>query len=108
MDKSVRITRKYVNKNLDLVYKTCRNIAKDWGKTTVPVPIIKTTIEKTKAPYVDDPDYLEWVKAYNNMLDTLYSACEKTSKSFNSKEVPVSIIKEYVQTVKKSFNSSLK
>ena len=47
-------------------------------------------------------------EAFTKSLDQIYKVCETSAKEFNSKSVPLSLIKLCIDEVKKNFAKGLK
>ena len=47
-------------------------------------------------------------EAFMNSLDQIYSVCETSAKEFDSKSIPLSMVKLCIDEVKKNFKKGLK
>ena len=47
-------------------------------------------------------------KAFADSLDQIYKVCETSAKEFDSKSVPLSLLKLSIDTVKANFSKGLK
>lgn len=97
-------------KNLDALYNTCEGIANQWDKKTIPLNLLKELIDKAKfnSPVPYDNTRIEKAitdieKADHKVYDSLYKACKKVAKQMNSSEVSLTVLKQYIDIVKKNF-----
>lgn len=99
-----RKTRKLINRNLDAIYKTSKSIASEWDKKTIPLKALKTIVDKSKPSVnTESKEVNEFIKSYNKCLDSLYKSCVEIASKMNSKDIPVSQIKNGINIIKTAY-----
>jgi hypothetical protein len=99
-------TRKLVYKNLDSIYKASKGIASNWGTKTIPLETLKIIIDKSKPSINTSIKELDLFNInYCNMLDTLYKTCAEISRKMNSKNIPISEIKNGINIMKSAYEN---
>lgn len=87
--------------NIELIYTVSKDVCESYGTETIPMNTLNTIIEKSKISS-DEKVLKQFIKKYNNALDTLNKLCVNMSKDFNDK-LPLSILRFYTDTMKKTF-----
>jgi hypothetical protein len=96
--------RKLVYKNLDQIYKTSKTIAADWDSKTIPLDTLKVILDKSRPNINTGVKELDLFNIkYCNMLETLYKTCTGIAKKMQSKSIPISLIKNGIELMKKAF-----
>lgn len=83
---------------LNKIYRTSRDIAKEWGTDHIGLNTFKELIDLSK--HKDFEDMREHKEAYNKLLDILYTTCADQSKKLESSNVSVKFIKYCVEHIK--------
>jgi hypothetical protein len=95
--------RKIVYKHLDTIYNSSKQIANKWDKNTIPLSMFGTLIDKSKIK-TDEKSLKDFQQTFNNCLDKLLSTCQLIAKRMNSKDVPISEIKNGINIIKTAYN----
>ena len=105
-----RLLKKQIFNNIKSLKKTVNTIAKKWDKKTIPLTTLKLLIDKIKVSSYDrqDKELANLFESYNNVIESLYDACDKTSKSMNSNEIPVEYFNNCIHVIHENFNTGLK
>lgn len=83
---------------LNKIYRTSRDIAKEWGTKYIGLNTFKELIDLSK--HKDFSDMKEHKQEYNKLLDILYTTCANQSKKLESSNVSVKFIKYCVEHIK--------
>lgn len=100
-------------KRFEQIYKTSDSICKEWNKNAIPLITFREIIKKSKLSYTDQqkeqiPMLISLEKDVNQLMDTLVKSAQKDCKKMNSKELPLTILKEYKDVIIESFKVNLK
>ena len=98
--------RQYIITSFDNLLASIKSITKEWNKETVPLILLKETIEiaKFKNPDKKDKILCKIEKDHHTMMNKLYTTCESIADVMNSKEVPISLLEECIKVIKDNFN----
>lgn len=108
-----RKIEKLVLKSFDDLYETSVKISKKWNKSTVPVKVIEEIanilianilIDNTNK--MDLPELSIFKQEYEKMMRQIVKSCKASAKKMDSKSIPRTLLKTYINTVKKAFKES--
>lgn len=102
--KLTRKTREIVYKNLDAIYKASKKIASDWDSKTIPLTTFKIIVDKSRPSANTGAKEVDAFNInYSNKLVKFYESCEGIAKNMHSKVIPVEIIGQGIDVIKKAF-----
>lgn len=91
--------RKIVFGNLDKIYTTSRDIAKEWGLDAIPLTTFKVIIDKSR-PKTEESALKEFNIVYNKTLDLIYKTGKDKTKEMKSENISIKYIKVLIDHVK--------
>ena len=93
---------------LNKIYKNSRDIAKAWQNDYVPLNTLKEVCESCKLTLPEGVEYgkevLDMQTDFNNMVDSIYKACDEKAKEYESSVVNLKFLKMVIELVKKTIN----
>jgi penicillin-binding protein-related factor A (putative recombinase) len=102
---------KLVLKSFDELYIESRKIARKWNNNkTIPIAVIEEIagITISNAEKMDLPEMPNFTKEYIKTINNVVKICKKSAKKMDSKSIPESLLREYVDAIKKGFSESVK
>lgn len=107
--RNLNILSNLVIKNFDNLLKANKKIIKQWNKKTVPLTLLKKTIEisKFKNPEPNNKLLIRLEESHHEMMDLIYSTCENAAKRMNLTDIPYTILENCVYNIKTAFIEEL-
>jgi len=95
-------------KSLDDLLKSCKKIAKEWDKKTVPLNYLKRAIQLNRLKTKDKSEQvLLFIERYNKVLDNTYVTCAVKADAMDSKSVSLVYLEECIKQVKEAFGEGI-
>lgn len=95
--------KRMVNKDMNRISRTAKEIAKMWDVKTIPLATLKVMIDKSKPKETTDPLFDEFIIQFNKSLDSLYIACCAIAKKMNSKNIPLTELNNGLRIIRNAY-----
>lgn len=97
-----------VFKQLDLIFDSCKTIAKEWNDTNISLNYLETTIKLARPKDLDTTSELtKFMEAYDTTMNTMLTLCQNKATAMDRKSVPLKYLKGCLDKVKVSFKKGL-
>ena len=87
-----------IRKQLDKIYTNTQQVSESFGRQAIAISTLKMILNKNKLPL--NGELKEFNKKWNKLIGTLYSACNKIAESRADKDVPLNVLKLYINMIK--------
>lgn len=96
-------------KNLDKIYDAAVDIVKSWKVTLLPVNTFEEIVKAAKLKTDTDIEAInEYNEKYNTVLDSLVTSLTKVTRDNKLKGIPMAVLKESLNNVKRIIKESSK
>lgn len=106
-------TKDLVFNQLDMIYKSVENTAKQFEVSAVPINLIEMTVTKGKINLTSkqrrksSEQEITFYTEYNKLLDELIKQCNNDALEMGTTKIPLSLFESHIDVIKSAFEGAI-